>query len=462
MNIPELIPQDSQRFAKWSYDMDSSILFVLFHSTKNAPKGKLYGYKQVAAEQWDEAQEAESKGKWLIAEIINRQDRHPYFLVDESEFTVSTAAKPTTEVVIDIAPEFQAEPFRDDLVTEHKAPKAKPEAASLTDMDLVPEPIREVQPVPSVALVTLPEILPPDVSEGEKPFTQMMRERAFAIRDAVPQAIAIGSEELFKANGAALVVIQTERRAVVDALEILARPLIDSKRMLDKFRNDVIGAYEASEKRIEQALHTFRRQVEAQAKADADRIRRENEARAVAAEAERRKAEADRVAEEARIRKEEAQQAIAEAERQKAAQPPTESVQGSLLGDHELSVADSVIEEAQQAIAEAEAEEEEANAFALAPIHADEVYTPPVAFAKPDLKVTGLRKRAAKWVWEFLPSALRSRLVDGSPISRSHLKDPNSIPDNLWILDTKAVDAMVDSLKDRVNITGIKAYDRNA
>lgn len=446
MSIPEIIPVESGRFAAWSYAPDTCTLFVRFKPSKFSKTGKLYRYENVASEQWDDAQEAKSKGTWLIAEIINRQDRHPYFLVDESDDpapTGSPAAASTSRPVTEM-------------------PKPKTEPASLTDMDLVPEPIREVQQVPTFALVKLPEILPPDVVEGDKPFTQIMRERATAIAAAVPLAITIGSEEAFKANGAALVVIQTERRAVADALEILARPLIDSKRRLDDFRNTVLNAYQDSEKRLEGALHLFRRQAEAKAKADADRLRRENEERAIEAEKVRRKAEADRVAEETKQKKEDAQRVIDEAERTKAAQPPAEDASDSLFGHSEAAVADSVIEDAKQTIAEAEAEEQEAHALAAAPVHRDEVYTPPVVGARPDLKVSGLRKRSAKWVWELLPQFLRANVDQSGTISRAHMKDPNSISDEYWILDKKAIDGLVDSLKDRVTIPAIKAYDKNA
>jgi hypothetical protein len=292
-----------------------------------------------------------------------------------------------------------------------------------------------------------------------------VRERAFAISQAVPLSFAVNSAESYRALGAGLVVIRTERIAVLDALELVARQLIEAKRKLDAFRAQIEEYYKGAERRLDGALTTFKRAEDARvaAEAEKERRRREAEARAEAervatAERERNAKEAAELAEQARIRRAEAEQALAAAEAAKQGDSSTEG----LFGSSEGTVAESVIAEAEREIAIADQDLAHAQALASVEVPVEDVYVPPVVHAKTDLKVKGLRAKAAKWCWRLAPAAFRRAVREGDPISRLDLKNPDEIPSEYWVLDTGAMDSLVRGMKGRTSIPNLETWDENA
>lgn len=410
--IDNLIPVDSNRFSSWFYDQKVFELYVKYPPTKKHPNGSIVVYSNVTPEVFEEGNEAESKGHWLGEEIIANPQRYP---------------------------------FRYVTVPAHAA--AEPEAPRV-DSPLVPEAIRSMAVLPELPLTTVPEILPPEVQQGSKPFNQVVRERATAIALAVPGTFQVSNAEAYKALGTALVVIQTERRAVEKALDTIARPMIEAKRLYDTWRNDVLSKYADAERRLDYALKNFRRAEDTRVRQDEERQRQANQKRAreasEAAEATRR-AEATRhveqVSEHVQSRIQEAQQTIAE------------------------TTDDVVLAEAREKIIVAQRDLVEATEFAALPaaMMPSPFLAAPVVVAKPDLKVPGLRNKSPLWRWRILARFFRSpELSTLVPIRRTSLVNPAEIPDEYWILDEKAVSSHVKSMDGVCSIPQVESYDLNA
>jgi hypothetical protein len=439
MAIPELTTVESDRFESWYYDDKNCELYIKYPPSKKRPRGSIVIYENIAPEKFEEGLEADSKGHWLN-EIIKQPDRYPFRYV----------TMPTAEV------------------TDEPEP-AKPEI----DASMVPEPIRAMALVPNAPVIVMPEILPPHVEQGEKPFNQVVTERAIAIAAAVPVALAINSAEAYKALGTALVVIRTERIAVEKALDAIARPMIDAKRAYDLFRNDVLAKYDESEKRLDASLQSFKRAEEARVREAEAAQRRENERKAreqaeAAAKATREanEAEANRIRESAEQRRRDADAAIKASQ---AASPapvgtgtPDTSTHG-LFGASSGTSSGYTVPEAKAELERVEADLKEADRLATAPVEVGPIHAAPVVIAKQDLKVPGLRKKSPLWRWRIPERFFRNRDVARvEPIRRNALRNPGEIPDEYWILDDKAVSGHVKDMDGVISIPQVEPYDANA
>jgi tetratricopeptide (TPR) repeat protein len=446
MGMPELTPVESSRFQAWHYDQRACELYVQYPPSKKQPHGVTCIYSGVAPEIYDEGLEAPSKGSWLYEEIISKPVTYPFRVIE----------MPATG-------ESRQE-FENDRMGQTGADNAEKMKTAQPPHNLVPEPIRAIAILPEAPVVVMPEILPPDVREGEKPFAQVVRERALDVAAAVPLSLRVSSAEAYKALGSALVVIQTERRAVSNALDTIARPMIEAKRTFDTWRNEVLTRYDEAEKRLNSALQSFKRAEEARVREEETQRRRENEYRArrqaeEAAEA-RRKAqaeEANRMAESARQRMAEAQATIATA----ATQPSDTAQPVGLFGPVAIQ-GPGTVAEAEQEIIRAQADLQQADVLAKTPIEISPFFVAPAVVAKPDLKVTGLRNKPPLWRWRILPRFFRSpEIASLSPIRRTALLNPSEIPDEYWVLDEKAISAHVKSMDGVISIPQVEAYDAN-
>jgi hypothetical protein len=124
------------------------------------------------------------------------------------------------------------------------------------------------------------------------------------------------------------------------------------------------------------------------------------------------------------------------------------------------------VREAEAEITRASRDLVEAQQIAATPVNPADfaVSGPFIPFiqAKQDLKVPGLRKKAPKWRWRLKEDAIKQAVPEGEPISRTALRFPHLIPDELWVLDEKAVNGIVDRMKSRTSLHAIEAYDENA
>lgn len=434
MAIPALTEVESSRIKAWAYEPSTNRLYVRFPGSKKKPAGVIGFYRFIAPEQWDEAQEAVSKGKWLIAEVINRPNSHPWTALEDTE------------------PSAQVE----------DSPKEDP----TPDPNLIPEPIRAIATLPNTPIITLPEILPPNAKEGEeKPFNQVVMERAMAIAAALPSSLTISSAEAYKALGTALVGIRTERIAVEKALDTIIQPAIDWKRNYDNWRGIVLEKFRAAEKSLDTALQNFKRAEDTRIREEESRLRKQaaeeaNRKARVAEEAERQRnrEEAEKLENEAKARLAEATTALHAAEAEKSSTPSPDS----LFGSTGASLAASIVSDAHEEIRMANADLETAAALASAPITKRDVYVPPVVMEKTDLKVPGLRKKSPLWRWRLKPDMANKPLEADVPISRLDLRNPDAFPAEYWILDQKAISAVVTGMKGRTSIEAIETYDENA
>jgi hypothetical protein len=435
MNI-ELEPVESQRFTAWKYLPAECELIVRFKPTSKKPLGALVAYSGVAPEIWEDALDAESKGAWLGREIIANPQTYPFRYID------------------DVPPPNGNPPVA----------AAVPPAPGV-DETLIPETLRQAKPLPALPKLAVPEILPPDVQSGQKPFTQEIRERAEAIVAAVPIALQVSSPEAYKALGAALVNVKKERIAMVDAMELVARPLIDAKRNFDSFRNQVTHSLTTAEQRLERALKEFKRLEDQRIEREAARLREEQRARDKAKADEEARIENERIQREAAELKEAAERRLQEAqealEAAQAMEAPTEGSE-ALFGADEGAVAASVIDDAQLEIARSQRDLAEAAEMEKTVIQPREVEEKPLVLAKTDLHVKGLRKSSPKWRWRIKAAALNRTIPEGLPISRIDMKEPDSIPAAYWILDQKAIGDSVIAMKGRFSLAGIETYDENA
>jgi hypothetical protein len=429
--MPELTPVESSRFQAWHYDQRASELYVQYPPSKKQPHGVTCVYSGVAPEVYDEGQEAESKGAWLYEEIISKPTSHPFR-------------------VIELPPAESREEFEADRMGQTGADNG----AKLRDeIHLVPEPIRAIAVIPEAPAVVMPQILPPDVREGDKPFNQVVRERALAVAAAVPATLRVTSADAYKALGSALVVIQTERRAVDKALDLIAKPVVEAKRNYDAWRNEVLAKYDEAERRLNAALQTFKRAEEQRVREEEARARRENEARARRVAEEAAEGRRKQQAEEARLMAESARQRLTEAQAAIAAPQPQTNLFG-LEADR--------TEAARAEVARAQADLQQADVLAQTPVTLGPIFVAPAVVARPDLKVAGLRSRPPLWRWRILPRFFRSPdLAPLSPIRRTALVNPSEIPDEYWILDEKAISAHVKSMDGVISIPQVDAYDLN-
>jgi len=408
MATGRLIPVDSKRFDSWFYDEKKFELYVKFPATQKKPGGSIVCYSSVTPEVFEEGNEAESKGQWLGDEIIANPIRYPFRYIN--------AAQP--------------------------APKQE---GPIIDSPLVPEAIRMVAELPVSPLTTMPEILPPEVADGEKPFNQLMRERAKSIAAAVPRNYLVTNADSYRALGTALVVIQTERRSIEKFLEGVIRPLVEAKRNFDSFRNEILAWYNDSEQHLNKALLDFRKAEERRVREEEERVRRQNQERA------RQNNEAAAAA-----RRKEAEQNLTQAEQHvhERITVAQETIQKS-SDPRELSQARKDIEEAHKDLVNAQE-------VAALPVSMMPAVPAPVIVAKPDLKVAGLRAKAPLWRWKIPDRHFRSpELSTLVPVRRTSLVNPTEIPDEYWILDEKAVGAHVKSMDGVCSIPQVETYDLN-
>jgi hypothetical protein len=445
MTIPVLIEVQSSRFKAWAYVAEAAELWVRYPPTKNGPS-KVYAYSSVAPEQWDDAQEAESKGQWLGNEILKRPDRHPYRLIPE--VIGQDDGTPRTDTFYGGVPEVK------------KIEEPQP------DLNSIPEPIRAIATLPPAPVIILPDILPPDAKDGEpKPFKQVVTERATAIAAALPANLTVNTAESYRALATALVTIRSERIATEKALALIIQPAVDWKRDYDAWRNQVVTLYSEAEKRLDNALQGFKRAEDARVQAEETRLRKEAAAKAqreaeAAAEIERqrRQKEAEEMEAAAKARIQEAQETLQAVEASQA----SDSSPDGLFGATGADLAASVTAEAEEEIQRAEADIKEAQAMAAAPVEVGQVYTPPVSVAKPDLKVTGMRAKPPAWKWRLKTGIANKPLAENQPISRLDLRNPDVFPAEYWILDQDALSATVRNMKGRTSIEAIETYNANA
>jgi hypothetical protein len=424
MATPEMIPVESSRFQSWYYDAPKCELWVKYPPSKKHPSGSIIIYGRIAPETFEDGEEASSKGSWLYHAIIEKPERHPFRYFE----AVDSDPKPSD--------------------------------------NLVPEPIRALAELPELPLVVMPEILAPEVAEGQKPFNQVVKERASAIAASVPHSLLVSSADAYKALGSALVVIRTERIAVNKALDTIARPMVDLKRIYDAWRNEVLAKYDEAEKRLEAALQAFRRAEDARIREEEIRQRRENEVRARRQAEEAAETRRQEQAKESRELEEAAQQRLREAQTAlTAAQeaPSMETSTDSLFGAGGASVAASIVAEATMDIARANSDLADAARIAAAPVEVGPIYIPPAVVAKPDLKVTGLRRKPPLWRWRIPGRHFHNPDVAAlTPIRRTALRNPGEIPDEYWVLDEKAISGHVSNMGGVISIPQVEAYDINA
>ena len=69
IKIPDLIEVDSSNITRIGYDAIGQKLYVEFGDD-------LYAYDPVTQEAWEEFQKSESKGKWVWANLRNKQTKY--------------------------------------------------------------------------------------------------------------------------------------------------------------------------------------------------------------------------------------------------------------------------------------------------------------------------------------------------------------------------------------------------
>jgi hypothetical protein len=276
-----LEPVQSSRLSEMGYDPDTFTLAVRFPPTKKAPAGKVYHYRNISEEIFDDLKNAPSIGVFFNETILKNPEKYPYVCVDEG--------------------------IGEDSSSQPGAPPAEVQAIS-APVEIVPADI-------------------PDDPDGLKAYALATRTETTAITITTSDECEAASREVLR--------VRAKRKIAIEKINKIKEPATQAWKAACALFNEVDSRYADAEKFLDDGILAYRAQArrkaveEQQAREKAEREAREKAEREQREEYDRRVKAAEEEA--ARKAADLAQQDAKEAEAQGAPPEVVEQILASPL-----------------------------------------------------------------------------------------------------------------------------------
>jgi hypothetical protein len=265
MSQIDLTPVQSSRIAAIGFCEDTFTLAIRFPGTKKAPAGKVYHYKNVAPEAWEDLQAADSKGGWFNANILNNE-AYPFECVDEGT---------------SLSEDLQKQEFQSEIQEAEYWGKNQDKLAGEFEQGAANGTLgRGTKQASEVYLE--PVAVPEPKEKALKARALEVQKEAQVLIIANPAAYAQAAERLKQ-----VVIEKKNAQARVDAIK---KPAYTTYQETLKLEKDVITPYAAAEKWLKDGMARYLAAEEAE--------RRRKEAELAAENRRKAQEEADRKAKE--------------------------------------------------------------------------------------------------------------------------------------------------------------------